>query len=191
MSKTVKIIIGVVVAVVVVAIVAGVIVFSKDSKPASNLNINSANDLTALIDQIYAGVTQEMPALQTMPIETTDADMFNMFTGLDSAENIEYVVVSEPMMSSQAYSLVLLKVKNGADADSIAKTMNENINTSKWVCVTAEKVYSVASGDVVCLVMASEERAKPVFESFKTIAGEVGQVYERTEEEPELPPDMY
>ena len=94
------------------------------------------------------------------------------------------------MMSSQAYSMVLVKVKDGADIDAIANAMNENVDERKWICVTAEKIYSVASGDVVCLVMTNADTAKPVFDSFKAIAGNVGEVYERTAEEPEMPEDM-
>ena len=68
--------------------------------------------------------------------------------------------------------------------------MNENIDERKWICVTAEKIYSTTSGNVVCLVMSNEQTAQTVFNSFKTIAGSVGEVYERTAEEPELPDDM-
>ena len=129
--------------------------------------------------------------LQTMPVETTDTDMVKMFTGLDSAENIEYIVASEPMMSSQAYSLVLVKVKDDADANAMAKKMNENIDERKWICVTAEKVYTTTSGNIICLVMSNANTAKTVYDSFKTLAGSVGQEYERTAEQPELPEDMF
>lgn len=186
MNKTVKILIAVAIVVAVIAVVA--VVGGNNSK--SNLTVNSAADLTALVDQIYSGVTIEMPMVMTQEIDVTDADMVKYVTGLDSTENVEYVVASEPMMSSQAYSLVLVKVKDGVDANSIAKTMNENIDERKWICVTAEKIYSVASGNVVCLVMTNEETAKPVFESFKTLAGTIGKVHERTAEEVELPDDM-
>ena len=60
-----------------------------------------------------------------------NADAVKAFTGLDSAENLEYVVYSEPMMSSIAYSLVLVKVKDGANVDSIAKAMNDNVDARK------------------------------------------------------------
>ena len=186
MNKTVKIIIAV--AVVLVAIL--VAVFAFGSKPASNLEVNSAEDLTALVDQIYSGVSIEMPMLMTMPVDVADADAVKAYTGLDNADKIEYAVASEPMMTSQAYSLMLVKVKDGVDANAIAKTMNENVNERKWICVTAEKIYSVASGDVVCLVMSNADTAKTVFESFKTIAGGISEEFERTAEEPEMPEDM-
>ena len=188
MNKTVKILIGVAVAVVVILIA----IFAFGSKSASSLKISSAEDLTALVDQIYEGVSTEMPMLMTMPVDTTDVDAVKAFTGLDNAENIEYAVVSEPMMNAQAYSMVLVKVKAGANANAIAKEMNENVDERKWICVTAERVYSAASGDVICLVMSNEETAKTVFDSFKTIAGGIEEenVLVRVVEEPELPDDM-
>lgn len=191
MSKTVKIIIAAAVVVVaIIAVLVGVFAINNNAKPASNLSVSSAEDLTALVDKIYEGITIEMPMLQTMPLEATDVDTVKSFTGLDSAESIEYLVASEPMMTSQAYSLVLVKVKDGVNANDLAKKMNENIDARKWICVTAEKVYTAASGDVICLVMSNADTAKTVYDSFKTIAGSVSEEYERTVEEPELPEDM-
>ena len=195
-KKTLIIVVIVGIIALVLGIVSGYNSASKQDESkqevskTSNLNINTAEDLTTLVNKIYDGISIEMPMLQTMPLESTDTDMVKIFTGLDSSENIEYVVASEPMMSSQAYSLVLVKVKDGADANAMAKTMNENIDERKWICVTAEKIYTTTSGNVICLVMTNADTAQPVFDSFKTIAGSVGNVYERTAEEVELPDDM-
>lgn len=188
MSKTTKIVIAVAV-ILVVALLVGILIV-KGAKTTSGLNINNAQDLKALVNKIYNNVTVEMPDLETLELDITDVDMVSAFTGLDSAENIEYLVVSQPLMSSQAYSLVLVKVKEGADANSIAQTMNDNINMARWVCVSAEKVYTTTSGDIICLVMSDEEKAKSVYDSFKTLAGSVGQEYEKEEEEIELPPEI-
>ena len=158
--------------------------------PTSNITVNSVDDLTALVDKIYEGISIEMPMLMTQAIDITDSDAVKMFTGLDSAENIEYLVASEPMMSSQAYSMVLVKVKDGADIDAIANAMNENVDERKWICVTAEKIHTTMSGNVICLVMSNADTAKAVYDSFKTLAGTTGQEFERTAEEVALPEDM-
>jgi len=171
----------IVIAVAIIAI-AAVVVIKNNSGSNASLSADSAEELTTLIDDIYAGVTVEMPSVMTQAIDISDSDSVKAFTGLDSAEDLEYVVVSEPMMSSQAYSLVLVKVKSGTNVDQIAKSMNENIDARKWICVTAEKVYTTSSSDVVCLVMSNEETAKNVYKSFKKIAGTVGQEYERAGE---------
>lgn len=189
MNKWAKIVIAVVVVLAVIAIAVVAIVIN--SKTKTNLDpITSAEDLTALVEKIYEGLEIELPMVMSQAIDVTEADTVTYITGLENADDVEYVVASEPMMSSQAYSLVLVKVKDGVDASKVAKEMNENIDARKWICVTAEKVYTTSSGDVVCLVMSNEETAKAVYENFKTLAGTVDEEYERTEEELELPEDM-
>jgi len=161
---------------------------ANTKKEKTNLpQINSQEDLAALVDKVYEGIEIEMPNVQTQTIDLTDADLVKSITGLDNTANLEYIVASEPLMSSQAYSLVLVKVKDGINSDEVAKNMNEKIDARKWICVSAEKVYSTSSGNVVCLVMSSEEIAKPIFENFKTLAGNVGQVYEKGESENAMP----
>ena len=189
MNKIGKIVIAVVAIIAVVVLAVALIVYM--SKPKSNLDpIESSEDLAILVDKVYEGVDVEMPMVMTQIIDVGDIDMVNYVTGLQDTKDVEYVVASEPMMTSQAYSFVLVKVKDGVNVQEVAKEMNENINARKWVCVTAEKVYTTTSGDVICLVMSNRQTARAVYESFKTLAGGIGEEYERTEEEPELPEDM-
>lgn len=191
MEKTTKILIALAVIIAIVAIVG--IVISLNAKTKTNLDsINSAKDLSALVDKIYEGQGDNvLPSLQTQTIDTTDDMTVKMVTGLENANDIEYLVVSEPMITSQAYSMVLAKVKEGVDANQIAKLMSENVDQSKWICVTAEKVYATSSGDIIFLVMSDEKEAKSMYDKFKTLAGNIGQEYEKTAKEIELPPEMY
>lgn len=189
MNKTTKIVIAVVAIIAVIAIAIAVIAIN--SKPKTNLDpIASSEDLEALVDKIYEGLEIEMPMVGTQVIDITDNEAVKYTTGLENADEIEYVVESLPMMMAQPYSLVLAKVKDGVNIEEVAKTMNENIDARKWICVTAEKVYTTTSGDVVCLVMSREDVAKPVYDKFKALAGTIGEEYERTVEDGELPEDM-
>lgn len=189
MKNVTKIII-VAIAIIAILVVVGVIIF-LNAKPKTSLEaINSSEDLSALVNKIYEG-QNVLPSLQTQIIDTTDNDSVKMVTGLENGDDLEYVVVSEPMMTSQAYSLVLAKVKEGKSANEIAKQMSENVDQRKWICVSAEKVYATSSGDIVFLVMSSEEKAKPIYEKFKTLAGNIGQEYEKAEEEIKLPEEMF
>lgn len=189
MSKTTKILIAVVVIIALIAIAIAVIAIN--SRPKTNLEpITSSEDLTTLVDKIYEGLEIEMPMVGTQEIDVKDNDAIKYTTGLENANDIEYIVESMPMMMAQPYSLVLAKVKNGVNIEEVAKNMNENIDARKWVCVSAEKVYTTTSGDVICLVMSRDEIAKPVYEKFKTLAGTVGKEYERTVEDGQLPDDM-
>lgn len=189
MNKTTKIVIAVVAIIAVIAVAVAVI--AMNSKPKTNLEpITSAQDLEELVAKVYEGLTIEMPMVMTQVVDVTDNDAVKYVTGLENADNLEYVVESAPMMMAQPYSLVLAKVKEGANIEEVAKEMNEKIDNRKWICVTAEKVYTTTSGDVICLVMSHEETAKAVYDNFKALAGEIGEEYERTAEEIELPDDM-
>ncbi len=196
MEKSKKIAIIVVAIIAIVAVVVAIVMTNKnkDSKKEENTSklgeINSAEDLEKIIDKVYEGKENDLPALQTQTIEVTDDRLVQTYTGLENGQDLEYLVVSEPLMNAQAYSFVLTKVKNGVDANKIAKDMSNNIDTRKWICVSAEKLYATNSGNIVCLVMADEDWAKLVYDSFKELAGTVGEEYEKTEEI-DLPPEMY
>ena len=191
MNRTTKIIVIALAIIVVVAIIAAVILMGGKQK--SNLGeIKSGEDLSAIIDKVYEGQEDVVPgSVQTQVVDVTNNDLVKMYTGLDNGSDMEYLVASEPMITSQAYSFVLVKVKDGVNANEMAEKIKDNVDSRKWICVSAEKVYTTSSGNVVCLVMSAEEAAKPIYEKFKSIAGNVGQEYEKTEEEVELPPEMY
>lgn len=191
MKNWIKIVIAAVIIIAIIAIVVVVMNNKKTNKNTTKLGeITGAGDLEKIIDKVYEG-NEELPGVQTQTIDVTDNTMVQSFTGLESGKELEYLVASEPLMSSQAYSFVLAKVKDGVDANKVAKDMSEKVDTRKWICVSAEKVYATNSGNVVCLVMSNEEWAKPVYEKFKELAGEFGKEYTKTEEEAELPLEMY
>lgn len=182
MKNISKIIIGIVIIAIIIAVVF--VVINSNKKEKSKLEpITSSEGLTALIDKLYVGKEETLPQLVTNIVDITNTEMVNSVTGLENGNNLEFLAVSEPLMTSQAYSLVLAKVKEGVNANDIAREMSEKVDPRKWICVTAEKIYATNSGDVVILVMSSEENAKPVYDSFKTIAGVVGQEYEKTQAE--------
>ena len=97
-----------------------------------------------------------------MPIDTADADGLKYFTGLASAEKITDAVCSESMFGSQAYSLVVVKVADAADAQAVADEMYDNIDQRKWICVEAGDKMVATYGDLVMLMMVDVEYAEMV-----------------------------
>ena len=95
-----------------------------------------------------------------MPVDLSDVDAVKAYTGLDSVDQIIEAAVCEPMISSQAYSLVLVKVKDATEAESVADAMKTGINPAKWVCVEADDLDVVTVGDYVLLAMMSSEFAE-------------------------------
>ena len=132
-------------------------------------------DLTQIIDKIYENKKVELN-LATMPVDLTDIDAVTSYTGLTDTSKIKEVVASEPMMGSQAYSLVLVRTNDSADAEAVADAMKAGINPRKWICVEADDLKVATYGDVVMLIMVSTQLADTVtadeiVDAFQTVAG--------------------
>lgn len=155
--------------VLVIAIIVGAVYAIYRNQPKTYTQIvSSTDDMQNMINTIYEGVEAELPpTLNTQVVDISNLDILKSYTGLSSNENIDAVVVSEPMIGSQAYSLILVKVKDGQDANAIAKEMSENIDTRKWICVEAEKLYATSQDNLAVLIMASDEWATPVYNKLK------------------------
>lgn len=172
----------------IILIIVGVALMVKNNNPTtegqnqneqqSNVQISSTTDMENLINTVYEGQEAVLPgSLMTQTIDISDVNILTSYTGLTSNENIDAVVVSEPMMSSQAYSFVLVKVKDGADANAVAKEMSEKVDTRKWICVEAEKLYATSADNLAVLVMASDEWATPVYNKLLEVLGTHGEEY--------------
>lgn len=81
----------------------------------------------------------------------------NYYTGLASSESITDIAVYEPMMGSQAFSLVMVRVAEGSDPKAVAQEMSDNIDTRKWICVGADEKLVAGYGDVVMLIMLDSQ----------------------------------
>ena len=132
-------------------------------------------ELSSIIDEIYANKDAGI-AVETKAVDVGDADSIKYFTGLSDADKIEEAFVSEAMMSSQAYSLVLVRLKDGADAQDVAQAMKDGIDTRKWICVEADDLRVAACGDVVMLIMVSSAlsdtvTAAQIVDAFSAVCG--------------------
>lgn len=141
--------------------------------------------LEEIVDSIYANetATDEIASLATNEVTLTDVDGLTYNLGVTSAEAIERAVVSEPMMSSIAYSLALVKAKEGADIEALKNEILEGVNYRKWFCVAAEKIAVANCGDIIMMVMSSEENVDAILAAFSTVCeGNESQVLTRAGE---------
>ncbi len=151
---------------------------SGSSKPSSDKKdeIKAPSGTPAeIIDMIYEIKSVDLP-LGTMDIDLSDAEGAAYNTGITSLDLVESAASSESMMGSQAYSLVVVKVKDKKNTEKIANEMLNGINQSKWVCVTADDLRVAATDDVVVLIMVGSNfkdsvTAKEITDAFKTLCG--------------------
>lgn len=186
-------IIAIVIAVIVVlAIIVGVVVWNNQ-KSNEGTTIETASQMKEMFKSIYNKLGDELSDLETQKIDVSDASMVKAYTGLQSNENVETIVVSEPSMSSQAYSAVAVKVKAGANVENMKQEMLDNIDMAKWICVSASNLYITNSGNTIFMVMSDEDWAKPVYDAFKEyVNNKVGKELDKisSDADIELPPEM-
>ena len=128
-----------------------------------------------IIDKIYAKKTVELP-LGTTELDLSDGEMFTAVTGLASSGKVKEAAYSESMIGSQAYSMVVVRVKKSKDAAAVAGEMLNGINPAKWICVEADDVRVAAYDDLVMLIMVSSSleetvTGKEIVSSFKKVCG--------------------
>ncbi len=127
--------------------------------------------LEEIADKIYANetVTDEMSIMPAMEMALEDVDGLTYNLGVASADAIERAVISEPMIGSIPYSLALVKAKEGADIDALKNEILNGVNHRKWLCVAAEKVAVVNCGNVIMMIMATEEIVDGILAAFSTV----------------------
>lgn len=179
-KKNKPLIIGVSLIVLVIALLV-IIMFIVGKSKESVSKFKTSDDLKNMINTIYNELGDTLPALDFQNIDSS-TESFKYYTGLSDSTNVEFFVVSEPLMNAQAYSLVVLKVKDTSKIETMKQEMYNNINMAKWLCVSAEKLYITNSDDIIFMVMASDNWATPVYNGFKKyVNNNIGKELTKTE----------
>lgn len=165
-NKNKPLIIGVSLIALAVVMLAVIMLVRGRGNETSTSKFETIDDVKTMVKSIYKDLGDILPALEFQKINSS-TESLNYFTGLSDSSNVKFAVVSEPLMNAQAYSLVVLKVKDTSKIESMKQEMYDNINMAKWICVSAEKLYITNSDDIIFMVMASDEWATPVYNGFK------------------------
>lgn len=140
--------------------------------------VPDANSLEGIMKSIYEGVELETPATA---ITTITADNVEYYLGLKTIDGIEEAIASEPMMSSSAHSVCLVRVKDGTDVTKMMNDIKENVNPQKWICVGVdpENVMVTNKGNLILFVM-DNTNPQGIIDSFNAL-----ELDGETEEKPE------
>ena len=172
-----------VIALILLAVITfGVIILVSGKENTSSLE--TTKDIIKMINSINKDNKNVLPELETMKIDVKNIDEVTSYTGLTSNDNIESIVVSVPMMTAQAYSVAVVKVKDNADVEKIKQEMLDNIDMRRWICVSAEQLYITNSGNVIFSVMTDKDIAKAVYDDFKKyVNNNIGKELEKSNDE--------
>lgn len=179
------------VAIALLVLIFGIFIKLNSNKQVST--INSASDMKKMLNTIYSNAKTDLPSLSTEKVDLSNTNIVTSYTGLKTANDIDLLVVSEPLINAQAYLVAVIKVKDNVDVEKVKTEIYDNIDMRRWICVSAEKLYITNNGNVIFLVMADENWAKPVYDEFKAyVNNSIGKELEKTNDEGsiELPPEM-
>ena len=169
------------------------IIFILVSGSGDKGSVDTPKDINDIINTINKNNKNILPELETMKVDIKNIDEVTSYTGLKTNDGIESIVVSAPLITAQAYSVAIVKVKDSADVEKIKQEMLDNIDMRRWICVSAEQLYITNSGNVIFSVMADKDIAKAVYNDFKKyVNNNIGKELEKSnnEENIELPSEM-
>ena len=139
---------------------------------------NIEGNLTDIMDKVYEKMFDEVDEENRPMLMTTNAlNPFEGATEEDIKGTIEYaigtseidykeIVYSEPPMSSIAYSVVLVRMEDGADIEVAKTKIKESVNPRKWMCVEVAKedVIVKSKGNLIILIMVENETLREKIE---------------------------
>ena len=169
------------------------VIFILVSGSSNKGSVETPKDINDIINTINKNNKDVLPELETMKVDIKNIDEVTSYTGLKTNDGIESIVVSVPLITAQAYSVAIVKIKDNADVEKIKQEMLDNIDMRRWICVSAEQLYITNSGNVIFSVMADKDIAKAVYNDFKKyVNNNIGKELEKSnnEENIELPPEM-
>ena len=150
-----------------VGVVVAIIVACVCMLPKSSASKNIEGNLEDLMSKLYNGISpDDMPALATNPVTQENIEYYLGTSDIQYKEGL----ASEPLMSSIAHSVVLLRLNSADDANAVKEKIRNNVNPRKWICVEVEQkdVKIESSGDLVVLIMVNELSDK-ILENFNNL----------------------
>lgn len=155
---------------VLAAILAlGVTACNPDNDSGKNPG-NLEGDLESILKSVYENAELEGYFAEFIEeglfVQEIDNENVEYHLGTSSIE-FEEAIASVPEMSTSAYALCLVRVKDGADIEQIKTAIKDNVDPMKWVCVGVDpdNIFVENVGDVIILIM-SDEQGDKLMDSF-------------------------
>ena len=139
--------------------------FAACGKTAPEAPAEEVKNVEGTMEELLNKIVEIQPVEfmgMAMTLDLTDTSEDGLWfisdnTGLSNADDITDAAFFGPMMGSIAYTMSMVRVKDGADVNAVAETMKNNIDTRKWICVEADDLQVVSYGNVVMLIMLDSQ----------------------------------
>ena len=122
-----------------------------------------AGSLEDMLSEIYLAAQiddQNYKNWLSTGLVTTEITKDNEEYYFGTAVDFDEAIASEPMMSAQAFSVCLIRIKKGSDIAKIKSDIKESVNPNKWIYVgvSDENVLIASRGNIVILIMADDSQ---------------------------------
>ncbi len=123
--------------------------------------------LEEIMTKVYADVPEDERPMMLTNFEVTEENVENYL----GTKDIEYeeALASESAVGSIAHSVVLVRMKDGANIEEAKKKIEENANPRKWICVEADDVVVKNKGNLIILIMSSSNYIEKIENSFDNL----------------------
>ncbi len=127
---------------------------------------NIEGTLPELMEKVYKDIGEDEFPMFVENIEITEENVENYL----GSKDIEFkeALASESMVTSVAYSVVLVRTKEGADVEKVKKQIKESVNPNKWICVGVEEVIVESKGDLI-IVILSDDLGEKILKGFENL----------------------
>lgn len=134
---------------------------------ACNKTENVEGSLEEIMEKVYVDIPEDERPMMLTNIEITEENV-ESYLGTTEIE-YEEAMASESAVGSIAHSVVLVRMSEEADIEATKEKIKESVNPRKWICVEAETVEVESKGNLIILVMSSEDNAEKIENSFNNL----------------------
>jgi hypothetical protein len=170
-----------------------------DDSGNEELEIPTLSDLEYRLLSLFEVCPMDFPVM-TSSISIENKEAIRKYLGISSTMDLEAVAYTEHADAAKAYSLVLVKVKQGADATMIANNIEEKIDRERWGANVADDFAITIVDDYIFVALMSSDfadqtTAKSTIDAFEVMMKNYTpptiniEIEDSTEEDATIEPD--
>ena len=121
---------------------------------------NVEGTLEEIMASVYSGLADDQKPMMLVNTVVNEENI-EYYLGTSDIE-YEEALASESGVGSIAHSVVLVRVKDNANIDSIKTKIKENVDPRKWICVGVEEkdVIVENKGNLIILIMVEDQTTR-------------------------------
>lgn len=139
-----------------------------------NKVIESIGGKVTTVDD-YDGSEFEIMVTGPTHFNVSNANEGKYYSGIsESASLVEDDAVwnENAMMGGAPFSMVIVKLKDAKDGDTVKNEVFNGVNMRKWVCRNADYLITVNNGNYVLMVMCSKDTCEKIADAFDAVLEE-------------------